>query len=137
MERALDPVDLGPPLVGRPPALTAIDKMYLLELCDEGECGTDEEYVERLERATGNSVSVSTVQRYLTNDLVSQYRLIEYSSADKWTLKNQLRLRLFELAMDGVERDRIRFYDQTGFTGKDLLPKRVRKRKGGPDTTRF
>jgi hypothetical protein len=111
--------------------------MYLLELCDEGTCHTDEEYVLELERATGTSASISTVQRYLTNDLVSQYRLIEYSSADKWTERNLLRLRLFELAMDGVDRERIRFYDQTGFTGKDLLPKRVRKRKGGPDTTRY
>jgi hypothetical protein len=47
--------------------------MYLLELCDEGSCHTDEEYVLELERATGTSASISTVQRYLTNELVSQY----------------------------------------------------------------
>lgn len=60
---------------------------------------------------------------------------IDYSSSDKWTVKNLLRLRKFEIMMAGVDRSRIRFYDQTGFTGKDLLPKKVRKRKGGPDTT--
>lgn len=81
-------------------------------------------------------MSVSTAQRFLANDLDSHYKPIDYTSADKWTERNLLRLRFFELAMKGLDRRRIRFYDQTGFTGKDLLPKRVRKRKGGPDTTK-
>jgi len=110
--------------------------LHLLDLCDEGLCYTDEDYVLRLLRDIGSSASLSTVQKFLTNEIVSKYRNIEYSSADKYTENNLLRLRLFELAMEGVDPRRIRFYDQTGFSGKDLLPKRVRKRKGGPDTPR-
>ena len=128
--------DLAPPRVGRPCALTPADKAYLLHLCDEGLCYKDEEYVQRLQRDTGRSASLSSVQRFLTNDIVSTYRSIEYSSSDKWTEKNLLRLRIFELMMEGVDPLRVRFYDQTGFSGKDLLPKKVRKRKGGPDTPR-
>jgi transposase len=109
VKRALssDPSDLAPPPQGpgRPRTLTPRDMFYLLQLCDEGNCHTDDDYIRCLYRGTGTVASLSTVQRFLTNELVSSYKNIEYTSSDKWTEKNLLRLRLFELAMSHEEEE--------------------------------
>lgn len=135
VERMLES-EAPPNRPGRPEVLGAEEKKFLTKLLDEADTYTDEEYVIKLQQHTGTVCSRPSVNHFLKHELISRYVNIDYSSADKWTVKNLLRLRKFELMMAGVDRSRIRFYDQTGFTAKDFLPKKVRRRKGGPDTTK-
>ncbi len=57
VQRALssDPSHPTAPRVGRPSSLTIADKLYLLDLCDEGLCYRDEDYVLRLQHDTGTT----------------------------------------------------------------------------------
>lgn len=118
-----------PPKVGRNEVLTPEDQLCLIDLVDFGKCYTDESFRVHLNRQTGSVASVTTIREYLTSTVGANYKTIDYSSADKWTRTNLIRLRHYEQIMEEVDRKRLRFYDQTGATKQDLLPKKRRSRK--------
>ena len=114
----------APPAQGRPPALSTTDKHWLMEQVELGTCNTDGQYQSLFRDTSGKTASISSIQRFLKEN--TAFKQVDYSSADKWTTRNYFRLKGFEQVMAGVERKRIRFYDQTGFSMMDLMPKRLR-----------
>ena len=117
---------------GRREVLDDVDKDFLVHLQQSGLLHWDWQYVSRLEKERGVSVSVSVIQKLFAEKMGSKFIDVNPTEVDKWTAENWLQLQEFCHALEGVERHRLRFYDQTGLTFNKIVSTRTRHIPGMP-----
>ena len=115
---------------GRPRVLSPEVKSLLIGLQQGGQMPWDISYSHALS-GMGFDVSRQTVQQFFSS-LGSRVIKIKPGEADKFTEENWLRLREFEIDMVGVQRKRLRMYDQTGWSFKESLSDKRRIIPGLP-----
>jgi hypothetical protein len=64
---------------------------------------------------------MSTLRNHFNVSLKSKWKECKVTERDKYTADNWLRLQEYMAALEDVDRRRLRFYDQTGCSFKDLL----------------
>eukprot|EP00968_Pinguiococcus_pyrenoidosus_P009537 scaffold739_cov166-Pinguiococcus_pyrenoidosus.AAC.11 len=105
---------------------------YLAALVDAGHCATAEDYQRVLALEVGIDASIRSINRALLVDLDAHLVEAQQNTIDKYSDESLLRLTEFIEETSLIERRRLRFYDQTGVSYRQLLYTRRRKRKGGP-----
>lgn len=119
---------------GRTPSIGPRNKQYLEVLVQSGLFGYDRSYCKAYSHITGELVSRRTMSNTLSSGLSSKTKRIvrEPASLDKFTDKNFNKLVEFTQGLWGVDRSRLRFYDQTGISSTELLPEKRRVMVGQP-----
>jgi hypothetical protein len=82
---------------------------------------TDQRYTRELNSMMGLKLSRSAVQKHFKSKLGSRIKQAKLNDIDKFTHDNWMKHQEYLGAMFGVERERIRFYDQTGINFSDLM----------------
>ena len=110
-------------------ALEDYEHEYLAYLVVSGMCYSDIDYWATLARDIGCTASPQTVRDALIK-ISAVLKKTRKEPLDKYTVDNTLRLGEYIQEISGVPRARLRFYDQTGISYKDILQGRRRQLPG-------
>eukprot|EP00968_Pinguiococcus_pyrenoidosus_P011603 scaffold943_cov214-Pinguiococcus_pyrenoidosus.AAC.1 len=112
---------------GRPRLLDDLDIEHLQDIVRSGRCATALEFCEVLALEAGVRVSERRMQEILAKELKCKIVQAREETLDKWSQESYLRLLEYIDDVKNINRIRMRFYDQTNFSRKELTYKKRRK----------